>query len=92
MGKCNAFATDNDGKFIGILFSFDPKDRPKLAEAEGAGKGYDATTVTVINEERRRRKVLTYLATADRIDDALKLYTWYKEHALLGMQGASAPN
>ncbi len=90
-GKCNAFATDDDREVIGVLFSFDPKDRPKLDEAEGAGKGYNAATVTVINEAGRRRKVLTYLATADYIDDALKPYTWYKEHVLAGSKEHRLP-
>jgi hypothetical protein len=40
--------------------------------------------VTVINERGRRRKVLTYLATPDYIDDSLKPYSWYKDIVLAG--------
>ena len=40
--------------------------------------------VTVINEKGRRRKVLTYLATPDYIDDSLKPYGWYKDFVLAG--------
>ena len=40
--------------------------------------------VTVINDKGRRRKVLTYLATPDYIDDSLKPYSWYKDFALAG--------
>jgi hypothetical protein len=40
--------------------------------------------VTVINDKGRRRKVLTYLATPDYIDDSLKPYGWYKDFVLAG--------
>jgi hypothetical protein len=67
---------------IGVLFSFDPAERAKLDEAEGVGSGYEHAIVTVINEKGRRRKVLTYLATPDYIDDRLKPYGWYKDFVL----------
>jgi len=84
-GKCNAFATDGDeSAVVGVLFSFDPAERRKLDAAEGAGKGYDATTVTVVNDKGRRRKVLTYIASNETIDESLKPYSWYKDHVLAG--------
>jgi hypothetical protein len=55
-----------------------------LDEAEGVGSGYEHTMVTVINEKGCRRKVLTYLATPDYIDDSLKPYSWYKDFVLAG--------
>ena len=83
--KCDAFATaDGDSAVIGVLYSFDPAERSALDTAEGAGKGYDAKVVTVVNEKGRRRKVLTYLASKEAIDDGLKPYTWYKDHVLAG--------
>jgi hypothetical protein len=83
--KCDAFATtEDDSAVIGVLFSFDPAERGALDTAEGAGKGYDAEVVTVINDKGRRRKVLTYLASQDAIDDSLKPYSWYKDHVLAG--------
>ncbi|MET4216960.1 gamma-glutamylcyclotransferase (GGCT)/AIG2-like uncharacterized protein YtfP [Bradyrhizobium sp. LB14.3] len=83
-GKCNAFASGNNNEVIGVLFSFDPAERAKLDEAEGLGAGYEHAIVTVINEEGRRRKVLTYLATPEYIDDTLKPYGWYKDLVLAG--------
>ncbi|MER9385895.1 gamma-glutamylcyclotransferase family protein [Mesorhizobium sp. M0435] len=83
-GKCNAVASENDSCVSGVLFSFDPADRAKLDEAEGVGSGYEHATVTVINNKGRRRKVLTYLATPDYIDDGLKPYRWYKDFVLAG--------
>ena len=83
-GKCNAFASGNDNSVIGVLFSFDPAERAKLDQAEGVGSGYEHAMVTVINDKGRRRKVLTYLATPDYIDDSLKPYSWYKDFVLAG--------
>ena len=83
-GKCNAFATGVDDSVIGVLFSFDPAERAALDKAEGVGNGYEHATVTVINDKGRRRKVLTYLAAPDYIDDSLKPYGWYKDLVLAG--------
>lgn len=82
--KCNAFAAGNENSVIGVLFSFDPAERAELDKAEGVGSGYEHATVTVINDKGRRRKVLTYLATPDYIDDSLKPYGWYKDFVLAG--------
>jgi hypothetical protein len=83
-GKCNAFASGNDNSVIGVLFSFDPAERAKLDEAEGDGRGFDHAMVTVINEEGRRRKVLTYRSIPEYIDDNLRPYRWYKDLVLAG--------
>ena len=83
-GKCNAFASGNDNSVIGVLFSFNPAERAKLDRAEGVGSGYEQAMVTVINDKGRRRKVLTYLATPDYIDDSLKPYSSYKDFVLAG--------
>ncbi|WCK66825.1 gamma-glutamylcyclotransferase family protein [Agrobacterium tumefaciens] len=84
-GKCNAFETaDSDDTVVGVLFSFDPSERAALDKAEGVGSGYEHAVVTVINDKGRRRKVLTYKATSDYVDDSLKPYDWYKEFVLAG--------
>lgn len=92
-GKCNAFATgDGEDAVIGVLFSFNPVDRAALDKAEGAGKGYEPTVITVINDKGRRRKVLTYFATPEAIDDSLKPYSWYKGHVLVGAHEHDLPH
>jgi hypothetical protein len=65
-GKCNAFASGNNNRVIGVLFSFDSAERAKLDEAEGVGAGYEHEMVTVINEKGRRRKV-PYLCRHPRL-------------------------
>jgi hypothetical protein len=90
--KCDAFATGNDeDAVVGVLFRFDPAERGTLDAAEGAGKGYDAAMVTVLNSQGRRRKVLTYLASPGAIDNTQKPYTWYKDHVLVGAREHNLP-
>jgi cation transport regulator ChaC len=83
-GKCNAYAVGDGQSVVGVLFSFDPAERATLDKAEGAGNGYERTTVTVINDRGRRRKVLTYIASPNAIDDSLAPYSWYKDVVLAG--------
>ncbi|UUP20060.1 gamma-glutamylcyclotransferase family protein [Nitratireductor thuwali] len=90
-GKCNAYPSGDDGSVIGVLFSFDPAERAKLDKAEGVGSGYVHAMVTVINEKGRRRKVLTYLASSDYVDDSLKPYGWYKDFVLAGAREHGLP-
>ena len=90
-GKCNAVARGDENSVIGVLFSFDPAERANLDKAEGVGRGYEPATVTVINHKGRRRKVLTYLATPDHIDDSLKPYSWYKDFVLAGGREHALP-
>ncbi len=89
-GKCNALA-DFESDVIGVLFTFDPGERGKLDEAEGVGNGYEHVIVTVINDKGRRQKVITYLATQDYIDDALKPYGWYKDFVIAGAKEHGLP-
>jgi hypothetical protein len=67
-----------------VLFAIDPAERSKLDHAEGLNNGYRDATVTVVNSQGRRRKVLTYLATPDFVDGSLKPYTWYKDFVVSG--------
>ena len=90
-GKCNAFAADPSDSVVGVLYSFDLTERAKLDAAEGVGNGYNHAVVTVINEEGRRRKVLTYLADPQHIDDSLRPYTWYKDLVLAGASEHGVP-
>ncbi|WP_315720146.1 MULTISPECIES: gamma-glutamylcyclotransferase family protein [unclassified Bradyrhizobium] len=90
-GKCNAFAVGNNKAVIGVLFSFDPAERGKLDEAEGVGGGYEHSMVTVTNDKGRRRKVLTYIATPNYIDDTLKPYGWYRDLVLAGAREHGLP-
>ncbi|WP_318764554.1 gamma-glutamylcyclotransferase family protein [Agrobacterium fabrum] len=67
-------------------------ERAKLDKAEGVGNGYEHATVTVISDKGRRRKVLTYLAAPDYIDDSLKPYGRYKDFVLAGGREHGLPS
>ncbi|ARM88985.1 cation transporter ChaC-like protein [Rhizobium sp. CIAT894] len=90
-GKCNAFASGDEDNVIGVLFSIDPTERAALYKAEGVGNGYEHKIVTVVNDKGRRRKVLTYVATPDYIDDSLQPYGWYKDFVSAGAREHGLP-
>lgn len=91
-GKCDAASSLDEGAaVIGVLFAFNPAERGALDRAEGAGKGYEARAVTVINADGRRRKVLTYIAAPEAINGSLKPYDWYKEHVVAGAREHGLP-
>jgi hypothetical protein len=62
-----------------------------LDDAEGVGSGYEHAIVTVMNDKGHRRKVLTYLAAPDYIDDRLRPYGWYKDFVLAGAREHGLP-
>ena len=68
--------SDDDTETGGPLHGF--------SKAEGVGSGYEHAMVTVINDKGRRRKVLTYVANPEYIDDNLKPHGWYKDFVLAG--------
>lgn len=43
-----------------------------------------SSLVRVVNDKGRRRKVPTYIASNEAIDESLKPYSWYKDHILTG--------
>jgi hypothetical protein len=72
----------------GALYVVDEQDRPRLDRAEGLGSGYDTEMVTV-QTEGGPREALTYVATIK--SDAVKPYTWYKHHVLVGAEEVRLP-
>lgn len=89
-GKCDAYFTSNPVDVVyGVLFKIDPDEKPALDKAEGLGCGYDEKEVTVKAKDGTSVKATTYVAT--RIDAALKPYSWYMHHVLVGAGEASLP-
>lgn len=91
-GKCNALPSENGNSVIGVLFSFDPAERISLDEAAGVNSGYKHAIVTVINDQGRRRKVLTYLAGPEHLDESVRSHNWYKEMAIAGAMEHGLPS
>jgi gamma-glutamylcyclotransferase len=88
-GKCDAEATSlKDDVVWGVLFEFDPEDKPALDKAEGVGDGYLEKTVNVLTEDGLVTAV-TYCAT-DK-DPALRPYHWYKALVIAGAREHGLP-
>ena len=89
-GKCDAFETRNiDDYLIGVLFRIDSRQKARLDAIEGLGYGYEEKWVSVRHQSGAQYQAATYYAT--RIDGALKPYSWYKNHVLVGAREATLP-
>ncbi|MGB2983861.1 MAG: gamma-glutamylcyclotransferase, partial [Candidatus Bipolaricaulia bacterium] len=87
-GKCGIVpSTDCANVVWGRLFGIDDWDLVALDRAEGAGSGYERTTVVALAEGASVEAV-TYVAT--RIDTDLP-YEWYKRFVLAGAREARLP-
>lgn len=83
--KGNIVKTNNaDDKVWGVVFEIDEKEKDKLDDAEGLGKGYNETIIDVLGTEGQLIKVQVYIADSDAIDNALHPYDWYKEYVVSG--------
>lgn len=88
-GKCDAEATSQKDDVVwGVLFEFDPQEKPLLDRAEGVGAGYVEKTVNVLTEEGPVTAV-TYCAT-DK-DPTLRPYHWYKALVIAGAREHGLP-
>lgn len=88
--KCNALFTANPEHVIyGVLFEIDAQHKQSLDKAEGLGHGYDQKEVVVLADDESFVRATTYVAT--KIDENLKPYSWYVNHALIGANEASLP-
>ena len=91
-GKCNVFFTGQQtDRVFGVLYRIDMDEKPLLDRAEGVGHGYRADCVEVRVGDSQRR-VHTYFADPDYIDDALKPYRWYKELVIAGARMHELPS
>ena len=89
-GKCDALHTGKDGdRVIGSVFAIDPRETRALDRAEGLGFGYARKQVCVLGPAGEKWSAFTYYATA--IDAALRPYSWYLHHVLVGARESRCP-
>jgi len=82
-GKCDAYFTNRvSDKIYGVIYSVNDREVDKLDRFEGCGYGYQRKTVIVKKINGEAIKAFTYCA--DKIQDGLIPYTWYKYHILHG--------
>ena len=90
-GKCDALYTGDAGDLVhGVLYDIERSDKWRLDEAEGLGHGYDEQEVTVRGVGGELHIALTYRAL--RIDAALRPYSWYRHHVLVGAREGGLPS
>ena len=91
-GKCDVYQTGNQNDLvIGRLFTIDTADECKLDKSEGLGDGYDRKEVEVSDENGTTETAFTYYANRDCIDDAIRPFTWYKQHVVTGAKEGGLP-
>ncbi|MGR8947541.1 MAG: gamma-glutamylcyclotransferase [Gammaproteobacteria bacterium] len=95
-GKCNLIESPGEVAF-GLVYAFSAKDKARLDEIEGVGKGYQnvalpmqgfdlGTTGLNGNEE-----VFAYLALDTHVDDTLVPYDWYHSFVRRGAEKCNFP-
>ncbi len=88
--KCDVFQIDGEGRVYGVLYEIDSVDKNQLDRAEGLGVGYGEKIVHIQNEKGVSVKAVTYYAL--QIDSALKPYSWYVNHVIIGAREAALPD
>ena len=89
-GKANAYPTDNEtDEVLGVVFNVDDSEVRNLDKSEG---GYNRTDIEVFDNEGNSHNVKAYIAKKDKINSALKPYTWYKRLVIEGACQHSLPN
>lgn len=88
--KCDVFQIDDEGRVYGVLYEIDSVEKVQLDRAEGLGVGYGEKVVHIQNEKGARVQAITYYAL--QIDEALKPYSWYVNHVVIGASEAALPD
>jgi gamma-glutamylcyclotransferase len=89
-GKCDAFHTRNTShSVIGALFEIDRNEKKVLDKVEGLGYGYEEKSVRVHDGNGDSHVAVTYCAI--RMNPALRPYSWYLNHVVVGAQETKVP-
>ena len=85
-GKCNLISHRNSTARVAI-YDIPASEMNLLDLAEGAGAGYDRTTLNIAGFG----DCIIYLAAAPHIDDDLRPFSWYKALVLAGCEQLAFP-
>ena len=90
-GKCDAFQTGDSAALVwGALFEIDETERVGLDDAEGLGRGYRTTEVS-LETAAGPETAFTYVATPDAIDGSLTPFDWYRDFVVAGAYESGQP-
>ena len=89
-GKCDIVKASASVVY-GVLFEIASSDEPELDRHEGLNYGYLKKPCSVQVDDTRCMPAFLYFAAASHVDEKLKPYTWYSDHALIGAREAALP-
>lgn len=91
-GKADAYFTGElENEIWGVIFEFDPAEKPNLDRQEGLGHGYVERQITVIDVDGSPHPVFMYAAEELHIDPVLRPYSWYKRFVVEGARQHCLP-
>ncbi|MDO8436744.1 MAG: gamma-glutamylcyclotransferase family protein [Nitrosomonadaceae bacterium] len=90
-GKCLLYSDQGaSSKAYGVLYEFDPTQKPQLDAAEGSGKGYFEQQVSVPFGGCDYTAYI-YMASSTHMDPTLAPYHWYKNLVVAGARFHALP-
>lgn len=81
--KCDLVRVDAGASAYAALYTLEPRDKPRLDAAEGAGRGYDESRLEVVLAGRSLTPFV-YLAAATHVDPMLQPFQWYRQLVIAG--------
>ncbi len=88
--KCDAFYTGHESDCVwGVVFTMSISERGALDQAESLDVGYKDKWINVTNQQGEQLQALIYCAIP--IDAAVKPYSWYVNHVLIGAEQNNLP-
>lgn len=81
--KCDLVRTYAGDLAYAALYTLQAGDKPRLDAAEGAGRGYDESTLEVTLAGRVFTPFV-YLAAATHVDPMLQPFHWYRQLVIAG--------
>ncbi len=86
--KCD-LVRDETSTAYGVVFTIDPCDKHSLDSAEGLRSGYrEESFIVTING----RQIDAFAYVADRIDQTLRPYRWYRDLVVRGAREHGLPS
>ncbi len=88
--KCDIVPGQQQSVVHGVVYRISAIDKTELDRYEGLGKGYDASLMTVFDQDQQALEVNLFVAT--HTNPRLKPFHWYKQHVLVGATENKLPD
>ena len=89
--KCDIVRCQQNQSVVhGVVYRISARDKTELDRYEGLGNGYDASMMTVFDDDQQALEVNLFVAT--HTNPGLKPFHWYKQHVLVGATENNLPD